>query len=162
MIIRSGLRSAAVAASAVRDLRKYDMSMSLRCGPLYGVTNNDAIQIDSIDVPAITIDTVHYGAWFADGDRSVGFGYVVWSGVGTRFLRNGTTEPLRVSHVRQELRYQGPRTITWIEGNWDFGFTQTDAAPITYEGSALDWCFRWGGSHTTRRLALTLSPQTTP
>lgn len=160
LTVRSGNRSATIAMSAVRDLRLYKLTTSLKCGPLSGVSNDAGIYIDSVYVPTVTVDTVKYQAGY-DGTPggSVGFSYLVWSGSATYYLRNGTTESRQLANVHQEMRRQAPGSITWLDGNWNTTFTQVSDNPIAYSGERLSWCFQWGASlNPQRMMVLTATP----
>lgn len=160
--VGAGTRTAMVAASAVRDLRLYQFGFTLRCIGMAGYYGTGGAPVDSMVVPTVTIDTVHYGPWFAGGDWDADYGYVVWSGDGTLYHHDGTVDQYHYVSIRSQLRYQGPGSITWIEGNWNYGYHQTSGpaeTPITYTGPALDWCFQFSSGDRTRTLSITLTPK---
>lgn len=160
IVLRTGSQAARVPVSAVRDLRQYQITTSLHCGPTAGHYSDSGQQIDSLDVPVVTVDSIHYGVRFGDRPTTEDFGYVVWSGDGTFFLHNGTSEAHRFTAVQEPLRYQGPASITWMEGNWDTVFRQSGTDPLTYRGDALTWCYLWGASKNPQRtMTITMTPR---
>lgn len=146
--VSAGKASARMQITAARDLRLSQWSASLACGPLYGRSNDAGTTIDSLTVPALTVDSVVYGLTYGDttGMNVKGDSYFVWSGQGTFYLRGGGTEAHFFDRVHTTFHGQGVNSLLMVNfaNNPNGGLTLVNTTPLTYSGNALAWCWQMG------------------